>query len=285
GLGAAGVGGSVGVTTISKDTTAAVGEGATVNARGNATGTMSAYSGDDLDDTDDIKGLAVEARSSEDVLAVAAAGAGGFYAGVAGAVTVETIDSDTTAAIGADAEINKGVNDADAAQDVNVSARNSVRLRTGTGALGIGIAGVAGGVDVASVRNDTGASIGDGAEVYAARDVDVNALSKTDLDAAVVSAGGGIVGVAGAVALYSVGSGLDPESRERLATPEDDEFADVNSYADDQAADDSVGTLLAGSSDTRIRSIGAEAQGRRSAISTAGGLSGATPSGNAAVIG
>ncbi|MCB1953017.1 MAG: leukotoxin LktA family filamentous adhesin, partial [Rhodocyclaceae bacterium] len=48
GLGAAGVGGAVGVTRIEKDTTAGVGVGATVNARGNNTASMQALSGNDL---------------------------------------------------------------------------------------------------------------------------------------------------------------------------------------------------------------------------------------------
>src|SRR5690606_4564372 len=55
GLGGAGVGGSVGVTSITKDTDAMVGSGATVNARGNNTGTMTAYTGENLTQTEAIK--------------------------------------------------------------------------------------------------------------------------------------------------------------------------------------------------------------------------------------
>ncbi len=283
GLGAAGVGGSVGVTTLTKDTTAAVGVGATVNARGNNTGTMTAYTGDSLDGTTEIKGLSVQAVSSEDVFSVSAAGAGGFYAGVSGAVTVAVIDSDTTATIGADADINKGVMDGNAAQDVNVTAKNDVDLQAITGSLAIGPlgAGVAGGVDVGTVKNDTSASIGDGAEVYARRDVDVNALARVDLGSIVVSAAGGIVGVGGAVAVYSVGGGLDQESRDRLS----DDGSGADGYAEDQARDGSVNSLLAGSDDARIRQTSAKAQTQRATISVSGDLTSATPSGTSAFIG
>ena len=283
GIGGAGVGGAVGITSLSKNTTAAVGTGATINARGNDTGLMTAYSGNSVDDTGTIKGLSVEASSSEDVFSVAAAGAGGFFAGVSGAVTVQTVDSDTHASIASNAKINKGVTDGNVEQDVNVSARNSTRSNVIAGSLGVGAVGVAGGVDVGNFKNDTSASIGNGAEVHAARDVDVNALSRTEIDSVVVSAAGGLGAIAGGVAVYSVGTGLDKESKDQLKSDGGD-FADVNGYADNQAADGSIGSLLAGSSDSRIQSISSDAQAKRSAVSISGQLNNPAPSGNAAFI-
>ncbi|UTG93830.1 leukotoxin LktA family filamentous adhesin [Geobacter sulfurreducens] len=284
GIGGAGVGGAVGVTSVSKETTATVGSNATVNARGNDTGSMTAYTGDDSDTTGQIRGLSVEAASSEDIFSVAAAGAGGFYAGVSGAVTVQTVDSATRASIGTNASVNEGVTDGHDEQDVNVSARNSARTNVITGALGVGALGAAGGVDVGAIRNDTSASIADGAQIYANRDVEVNALAKTEIDSVVVSAAGGLGAIAGGVAVYSVGTGLEQEAKDQLKSDGGD-FADVNSYADDQASDNSIGTLLTGSGDSRIRSIAADAQAKRSDVAVTDQLNNQTPRGTAAFIG
>ncbi|MCP5307913.1 leukotoxin LktA family filamentous adhesin [Cognatazoarcus halotolerans] len=284
GFGAAGVGGAVGVNRIQKDTTAGVGANATVKARGNNTAAMQALSGNDLADRDPITGLMVEANSSEDLFSVAASGAGGFYAGVSGAVTITSLDSDTTAVIGSGAQINQGVTNGSATQDVNVSARNHARLDAYTGSLALGAVGAAGGVDVGTVRNDTTATIDDSAKVAAKRDVDVNALTSAEIDSVVVSASGGLGAIAGGVAVYSVGSGLDAEGRSRLKSTGGD-FADVNSYADDQAADGSVNSLLAGSDDARIRDAGNRSQSARAGVSISGDLASAASTGTTASIG
>ena len=284
GFGVAGVGGAVGVVRVHKDTTAGVGVNATVNARGLGTSTLQALSGDDLTGRVGITGLSVEARSSEDLFAVAASGAGGFYAGVSGAVHVASLDSDTTAAIGAGARINQGVVGASTTQDVNVSASNSATLSAGVGSLGLGAVGVSGAVDVTLVRNDTTADIGNAALVTARRDVDVNALSQTDVNSVVVSAGGGIGAVAGAVSVVSVGSGLDSASRERLQSP-GGEQADVNSYADSQASNGSIQGLLSQSSDARIRNAGTRSQAARGGVAISGDLAGANTSGTSARVG
>ncbi|MCK9258828.1 MAG: leukotoxin LktA family filamentous adhesin [Azoarcus sp.] len=284
GLGAAGVGGAVGVTRIEKDTTAGVGVGATVNARGNDTAGMQALSGNDLTDRDAITGLMVEANSSEDLFSVAASGAGGFYAGVSGAVTVTSVDSDTTAVIGNGAQINQGVTNGSSMQDVNVSAKNHARLDAYTGSLAGGAVGAAGGVDVGTVRNDTTALIDNNAQVSARRDVDVNALTSADIDSITVSASGGIGAIAGGISVYSVGSGLDAEGRKKLKSDSGD-FADVNSYADDQASDGSINSLLAGSDDARIRNAGTQSQAARAGVSISGDLAGANTDGTTATIG
>ncbi|MFV0666095.1 MAG: hypothetical protein ACK5NS_20770, partial [Denitromonas sp.] len=284
GLGAAGVGGAVGVTRIEKDTTAGVGLGATVNARGNNTASMQALSGNDMSDRDAITGLMVEANSSEDLFSVAASGAGGFYAGVSGAVTVTSVDSDTTAVIGSGALINQGVTNGSATQDVNVSAKNHAKLDAYTGSLALGAVGAAGGVDVGTVKNDTTALIDNSAQVSAKRDVDVNALTSADIDSITVSAAGGLGAIAGGVSVYSVGSGLDAEGRKRLKSDSGD-FGDVNSYTDDQASDGSINSLLAGSDDARIRNAGTQSQTARAGVSISGDLAGANTAGTTATIG
>ncbi|MBL8225533.1 MAG: leukotoxin LktA family filamentous adhesin [Chromatiales bacterium] len=325
GIGAVGVGGSVGVTTLDKDTAAWVGAGATVNARGGVTplpddtvvpspgglddvegieddpGTVvpdpqepppapdttdrPVYSGDGFDATTLARGLLVQATSSEDLLAIAAAGSGGLFAGVSGAVTVENIRSVTRAWIDEGALINVANDRANARQDVNVTARNDAKLLVIDGSLAVGPlgAGVAGSVDVGLIRNDTSAWIGAGAEVNANRDIDVNALARKDIDSYVISAAGGIVGVAAGVGVYSVGAALDADSRGRLQPEDSDDTA--NAYADDQAGDGTVTGALGNFGNARLASIGSEAGARRGSVSISDALATAPPSGTAAWVG
>jgi hypothetical protein len=197
GIGAVGAGGSVSTTLINKDTQAFVGAASIVNAQGNSnSGT---------------NGLAVNASSSEDVFSIAAAAAGGFYVGLGGGVTVEIIDSDTTAYIGANAQINQiPANTANANQTVQVSATNEATVFAFGGGLGGGIAGIGGGVDVGILRNDTTAQIQDGADVFAQKDVIVEADSEKDVTSYGVSAAGGIAAIAGSVSVWSIGTEYNP---------------------------------------------------------------------------
>ena len=287
GLGGGGVGAGVGVTVIDKDTRAWVGDNAIVDARGQNTTDMTAYSGDSLNGTTTMRGLLVEAASSEDLFTISAAGAGGLYVGIAGAVSVASVDSDTVAYIGNGADINTSGGSTNANQDVNVSARNDYEQLNVTGALGIGAAGIAGAVDVGVIRNDTTAFIGDNAEVRAARDVDVNALSSKDIETYVVSAAGGLTGIAAGVGVYSIGSGLDADSQNRLKSDDGD---NAGSYADDQITDSSISdSFLAGYNDSRIRSASNKAKSARSGTAVSSSFTAteahALPAGNAAFIG
>lgn len=285
GLGGGGVGAGVGVTLIDKDTRAWIGDGAVVDALGRDTGDLVAWSGDSHDATVAARGVRVQATSSEDLFTVSAAGAGGLYLGFAGAVSVATVDSDTAAWIGAGAQVNRGGGSADAAQDVNVGARNDFALFNVSGALGVGAMGIAGGVDVGVIRNDTTAWIGDGAEVDAARDIGISALAKKDVESYVVSAAGGLGALAGGVGVYAVGGALGDEAQGRLETGD----GDAGSYVDGQATDGSIGGVLDGYDDTRIRGASGRVAGARGALAASGRFGaaddGALPAGTAAFVG
>ena len=95
-------------------------------------------------------------------------------------------------------------------QGVNVSAVNFTRVDAFTGALGVGVVGLAGAVDIGSMKNDTSASIGVDAEVFASADIDVNALSIKELDTLALSGAGGIVGLASSVSVWSIGTAFNP---------------------------------------------------------------------------
>jgi filamentous hemagglutinin family protein len=285
GIGAAGVGAAVGVSSLTKTTQAGIGDGVTVNALGKGTGNdMTAFSGRDEDATiADARGVQVQATSSEDLFTVVASGAAGLYAGISGAISVESVRSDTQASIGNGAKINQVNAGANAAQDVNVSARNQLRSQVVTGSLALGAGALAGAVDVGTVNNRTTASIGSNAQVTAARDIGVNALSRQDYTTTVVSGAGGLVGLAGGIAVYGIGEALSQDATDQLSHAGNPR--NVNQEADAQASDDTVGRMLAASDDARTRDIAATAQSKRSAVSISSSLSAPQPSGNAAQVG
>lgn len=248
GIGGGGVGGSVGVIILDKDTKARIGANAAVAAAGNSANTLNAFDGSGPSNgeygTTTTRGIAVQASSSEDVTNVAVSGAGGFYAGVAGSVSVDSIDSDTEAQIGVGATINADNSAADSEQGVYVAAVNAVNILDVGGAIGGAVgAGIAGSVDVASVRNATSAGIDSGAEVNVAHDVSVLALSDLDADTIVVSGSAGAVAIAGAVGVYTFGNALSDDAKDRLTTDGAD-YDSVQSYTDSQLQDDTAATIL-----------------------------------------
>ena len=200
----------VGVLVINKDTEAYVGNNSVVNAGANSTDTLNNINQDEDTATGtvtqvSIKGLAVQASSSEKMLTAAIAAGVGFYAGIAGAVTVEIIGSDTTAYIGQGSVVNAAAG-AGPDQAVYVTAYNDAEDTSLAGGLGGGIVGIGGAVDVGLVRNNTSAYIGAGASVSATGDVDVNALSKKNVQSDVLSAAFGIAAAAGSVTVWTLGA-------------------------------------------------------------------------------
>ncbi|HEY1066031.1 MAG TPA: hypothetical protein VGE52_07970, partial [Pirellulales bacterium] len=210
GLGAAGVGGAAAVTVIEKTTNASIGDYAIVDAKGHG-GAVSARKGEMSDSGAmpapvSVRGVVVQATSKEDVFQVAASAAGGKFAGVAGGVTVEVLDSDTTARIGGNTTINAGTTNENAAQDVVVVAINEVDVFALAGGVGLGLGALGGGIDVGVDRNDTSAVIGPGSTVEAKQDVAVAALVDKDVTTIGASAGIGGVGVAASLSVWNIGS-------------------------------------------------------------------------------
>ncbi len=212
----------MGVILIDKDTQAFIGQQANVTSNANSNRSLDVLSGLDASTAEPFfkepsKGIAVQASSSEDVFNLAVSGGGGLFVGVAGAVTVSDINSDTRAYIGKDATINQDTSDANTAQSVNVTAANEVDLRGISGSAAVGLVALSGGVDIGIVKNDTAAYIDDGVQMNARQDVAVQALADKDVDSFAISGSiGGFVGVAGAVAVHAIGSGpiLEVESEQ-----------------------------------------------------------------------
>ena len=272
GVGAAGIGAGVGVTVLTKDTRAWIGD-AVVDAKGNSAeivirdlhdgttlrlldGSLSDLGGfGRAADGTDARGVAVVAQSREDVLAIAIAGAGGLGAGIAGAVTVSVLDSDTRAYIDDGAHVNTGTG-ANPNQDVHVQAVNDVAILAVSGAAAGGIAGLAGGVDVGVIHNDTSAFIA--GEVHAQRDIRVTALADREIDSFAISVGAGGVGLGAAVTVYSIGGNLvatyeydDDGTMQSKDSLKDDSTDDPNTDEDESTEKDtdviaSVDVLIQG---------------------------------------
>ena len=215
--GLVGVGGSVGVMSIEKDTTATIDSNATIDADGLGAGIDGVLDGTKVGDGDSFgrinaSGVIVQAESSEEYLHFVLAASGG-YVGVAGGVAVTLFDSDTTASIGAGAMINQtgGNAGADASQSVHVNAANELRGFSFAGGIAGGVVAFGGAVDVGIVRNDTLAEVGDGTVITARDDAEVNALGIKDLDGLTFSSSGGGVAFDAAVSVWSIGEALEKD--------------------------------------------------------------------------
>jgi hypothetical protein len=138
------------------------------------------------------------------------------------------------------------------AQSVNVSAANNISLLGAAGSLALSAgAGLAGGVDVGMVNNNTAAYIGNSAKVNANQDVSVNAFSTKDVDSYAISGSIGLAaGIAGSVSVYGIGSALDSDSRSSLNTQGGSDQANAQSFVDDQISSDKTLSLLDGYSTT-----------------------------------
>ena len=197
-----GVGAAVGVLSGTKDTRAFLGDDNTVTA-GACCSTIdnTIFNGQVFDDhfgtLPHFSGIAVQAASSEDVFGITVSAAGGFV-GVAVGVGVTLLSTVTEAVIGDNANLNTS-------GGVNVSAVDYAKTITiGGGAAG-GFVGVGGGVDIGVLNVTVVAQVGTGT-INAVGDVDVNALSRKNVRTIAISLGGGFVGAAGSVAVWTVGT-------------------------------------------------------------------------------
>lgn len=215
--GAAGVGistgggaGAVNVISIKKVTMASIADTASVDANGNRGNLNSLINGTFSNggfNTMALPGVAVQASSSENLLSVGASLGVGNYLGIAGAVTVESVDSDTIATIGGGALINQHTTpaSANANQSVVVAATNKMDILSVAGAIGASLGGgIGASVDIGILRNDTQALIG-AATIKARNQVDSYALSRWNVNSNAISVGAGLVGLGGGIVVYTIG--------------------------------------------------------------------------------
>ena len=97
-------------------------------------------------------------------------------------------------------------------------------------------------------NGDISAYIGGGADVRAANDVAINALAVKDIESIAVSASAGLVGVAGSVSVWTIGTtadgnySVDDETEDSLDT--DGEFKETTTFVDSRT--DEFNSLLGG---------------------------------------
>ncbi|HYC46066.1 MAG TPA: LEPR-XLL domain-containing protein, partial [Burkholderiales bacterium] len=250
GAGFVGVGGSVGVMLVDKDTEASIGAGAKVDALGGGSSGVSDVINGEMASGDPAKttarGVIVQAESSEDIMHIVAAGGAGFV-GVSGAVGITLINADTEAAVRAGALVNTLHQDsAGGDQSVFVNAANEVEVQTFVLGVAGGFVGVAGAVDVGTLNNNTKATVETGAQVRAKEDIEVNAVATKDLSGIDVSGSGGFVGVGGAVSVWSVGKQIEKSTKDADGNDTGSAMDSGGGAADADAAgqaEDATGTL------------------------------------------
>ena len=231
-----GVGLAVGVAVLNKETDAYLGAGSTVNAQAGGSPISNTIPDGTFDTTSQkykthptFGGLAIVSTSSEDVFGLAPAVAGGFV-GVAGGVGVTIMNVSNQAFIGPDSQINL-LAGAGASQSVNVTALDYFKSLTIAGGIAGGFVGVAGGVDIGIADTSAQAHIGEGSTVYAAANVEVNGLSRKEVQTYALSAAGGFVGVALAVSVWSVGTQTNSNYQDSgAAGPDQGTWASSGSY-------------------------------------------------------
>ena len=174
-IGAVGIGASVGVLSIEKDTNAIIDSNAIVDAFGFGSSTANVLSGSKSPDGNSIlrsstSGVIVQSTSTENLTHFAVAAAGAALAGIAGGVAVTIVDSNTLAKIGENALINQNATATfSPVASVYVNSANTVDGFAFAGALAGGAVGVAGAVNVASIRNDTLSDVAIGPRYAAAK--------------------------------------------------------------------------------------------------------------------
>src|SRR5262249_9349699 len=146
-----------------------------------------------------------------------AAGGGG---GLAGAVSVNTIEATTealTATFGTrDTLVNQdaafrpgGAFAPTSAQTFRLSADGTATLNDGAGRGAGGLVGMGAAVDVAAIRNRTVAQVGSDSLIFAQGNIDVLAHEDRDAVSTVIAISGGLVGLSGAISVVSLGAPAD----------------------------------------------------------------------------
>ena len=307
--GAAGVGAAAGVGVIANQTQAGIRAGATVDATrdikvaadqtssldiytvsgaGGIVGVSGAFSVGVIDNTTrayveggssaataatlDAGGKTEIAATSTEELTTGTVSAAGGGVGVAGAVGVKVVTSETTAEIGNYTQVNQ-IRRGGATQDVQVSATDTVRLAGGGGSGAFGAYGAGATAEINVVRNTTTASIGNHANVRADRDIGVAATSTKDVQSAAVAASGGAsAGIAGAVSLAFVGASIQSDSDAKSGIGN----GATASAADNKMKTDGVGSGLGDSE--HVQGTKSELGTRSAALGVSGELNDASTS-------
>lgn len=183
--GAAGV--AVGVTNLKKNTSAYADQNAKLDSQGQ---------------------VAISANNKEDIENVTVQVAGGTYVGLAGAVNVTNLSASTKAYTDTGVQINQ-TNKASGRYggDISVKADHALNMTSAVGGAAASVGGSGGAaVDVANIKTQTNAYIGDSNTIDTKGDVSASAKDEVILNSHAYAASIGAVGLSGSISVYSIGS-------------------------------------------------------------------------------
>lgn len=188
GISGGGAGVAVAVSNIKKDTAAYADQQAKLDAKGQ---------------------ISLAAKNTEDIDNVSVQVAGGAYAGLAGAVNVMNLASSTKAYTDTGVQVNQA-NKAPGRYggDISVKADHALKMTSAVGGAA-GSGGVSGGaaVDVANIKTQTNAYLGDKNTVATTGNVSVKAQDDMgELTSHAYAASIGMAGLSGSISVYNIGS-------------------------------------------------------------------------------
>lgn len=187
GISGGGAGVAVGVTNLKKNTSAYADQKAKLDSQGQ---------------------VAISAKNTEDIDNVTVQVAGGTYAGLAGAVNVMNLSASTKAYTDTGVQINQTNKDGGRyGGDISVKADHALKMTSAVGGAAAS-GGASGGaaVDVANIKTQTNAYIGDSNTIDTKGDVSVSAKDEVTLNSHAYAASIGAVGLSGSISVYSIGS-------------------------------------------------------------------------------
>ena len=187
GISGGGAGVAVGVTNLKKNTSAYAEQNAKLDSQGQ---------------------VAISAENAEDIENVTVQVAGGTYVGLAGAVNVTNLSASTKAYTDTGVQINQ-TNKASGRYggDISVKADHALNMTSAVGGAAAS-GGASGGaaVDVANIKTQTNAYIGDSNTIDTKGDVSASAKDEVTLNSQAYAASIGAVGLSGSISVYSIGS-------------------------------------------------------------------------------
>ena len=184
GISGGGAGVAVAVSNIKKDTAAYADQQAKLDAKGQ---------------------ISLAAKNTEDIDNVSVQVAGGAYAGLAGAVNVMNLSASTKAYTDTGVAINQKDKDGG---DISVDAGHALKMTSAVGGAA-GSGGVSGGaaVDVANIKTQTNAYLGDENTVATKGSVSVKAQDDMgELTSHAYATSIGMAGLSGSISVYNIGS-------------------------------------------------------------------------------
>ena len=234
----AGIGAGVSVAVVTKTTDAHLGAnnvvvvlGAGCTAAGISDGTSTPAGGFGAKGA--FHGLAVQANSSEELFGLTAGIAGGFV-GVAGGIGVNIFTVVVKAFIAGGTTVNQGHLGHHRGRRPRASPSSSppptCSRRSPSRWPRRGAAGIAGGVDVGVANITVQAYLGVGSDVWANGTVELNALATKRVQTYAVSLGGGVVGVAGSVSVWTVGTAATNTYQSAVSGPDRGVWSSATTY-------------------------------------------------------